>query len=159
MLKAWLKSSEISRKRTCEPVEQVVVAAVAVHHASSSATSSKSRLSALSELSKISLTDARPARGVALEPFHIKSSPRLPRILFIDCSPSTKRKDSAMLLLPEPLGPTTEVMAEPNSSWVFFAKDFKPRQFDRLEPHSSEYIKKILSTTQLLALGRCLYTI
>src|SRR3989344_9478063 len=93
-------------------------------------TSSKSRLSArrppAGGLSKASLTPARPARGEEPEPFHIKSSPRLPRMLFIDCSPSTKRKDSATLLLPEPLGPTIAVMAVANSKEVFLAKDLNP---------------------------------
>src|SRR3989338_7489921 len=88
--------------------------------------SSKSRLRARSELSKTSLTPARPALGEEPEPFHIKSSPRLPRILFIDCSPSTKRNDSATLLLPEPLGPTIAVMAVANSKEVFLAKDLNP---------------------------------
>src|SRR3989338_7937195 len=88
--------------------------------------SSKSRLSARSALSKTSLTPARPARGDVEEPFHIKSSPRLPRMLFIDCTPSTKRKDSATLDLPEPLGPTIAVMAVANSKEVFLAKDLNP---------------------------------
>src|SRR3990167_8817648 len=88
--------------------------------------SSKSRLRARSELLKTSLTPARPARGDVEEPFHIKSSPRLPRMLFIDCSPSTKRKDSATLDLPEPLGPTIAVMAVANSKEVFLAKDLNP---------------------------------
>src|SRR3989344_201365 len=88
--------------------------------------SSKSRLSVRSELSKTSLTPARPARGDVEEPFHIKSSPRLPRMLFIDCSPSTKRKDSATLDLREPLGPTMAVIAVANSKEVFLAKDLNP---------------------------------
>src|SRR3989338_7977326 len=89
-------------------------------------TSSKSRLSARSALSNTSLTPARPPRGELPEPFHIRSSPRLPRMLLMDCSPGTKRKDSATVGLPAPLGPTMAVILEPNWSAVFLAKDLNP---------------------------------
>src|SRR3989344_9113620 len=74
----------------------------------------------------MSLAPARPALGEVLEPFQMRSSPRLPRMLFIDCSPSTNRNASAILLLPEPFGPTIAVIAVANCSGVFFANDLKP---------------------------------
>src|SRR3990167_1602707 len=77
-------------------------------------------------LSKITLTAALLARGSQVAPFQIKSSPRLPRILLIDCSPSTKRKASAILDLPEPFGPTTADIDELNSKVFFLAKDLNP---------------------------------
>jgi hypothetical protein len=45
---------------------------------------------------------------------------------FTDCSPSTKRNDSATLLLPDPLGPTIAVIGAENSSSLFLANDLKP---------------------------------
>ena len=78
------------------------------------------------ELSKTTLTDALLERGSFVEPFQIKSSPRFPRMLFIDCSPSTKRNASATLDLPEPFGPTIADTEESNSKEFFFAKDLNP---------------------------------
>src|SRR3989344_5116054 len=89
-------------------------------------TSEKSRSKIFFVLSKVTLTDARPARGKSAEPFQIKSSPRLPRILLTDCSPRTKRKSSATFDLPEPFGPTMTEMGESNSKIFFFAKDLNP---------------------------------
>ena len=75
----------------------------------------------------MTLTEAPLARGSLVAPFQIKSSPRLPRILLIDCSPSTKRKASAILDLPEPFGPTTADIDELNSKVFFLAKDLNPK--------------------------------
>src|SRR3990167_8979890 len=86
-------------------------------------TSGKSISNTLSSLLKITLTFARPARGESVEPFQIKSSPRLPRMLLIDCSPRTNLKASATFDLPEPFGPTIAEMGELNSKTFFFAKD------------------------------------
>src|SRR3990167_10140314 len=77
-------------------------------------------------LSKITLTAALLARGSLVAPFQIKSSPRLPRILLIDCSPKTKRKASATLDFPEPLGPTMADTGASNSKRLFLAKDLNP---------------------------------
>src|SRR3989338_6907080 len=80
----------------------------------------------LSVLSKITLTEALFERGSEAAPFQIKSSPRLQRILLIDCSPSTKRNASATLDLPDPFGPTMAEIGESNSKTFFFAKDLNP---------------------------------
>ena len=89
-------------------------------------TSGKSMSKIFLALSKITLTAALLARGSLVAPFQIKSSPRLPRILLIDCSPSTKRKASATFDLPEPFGPTIAEIGESNSKVFFLAKDLNP---------------------------------
>ncbi len=50
----------------------------------------------------------------------------LPRRLLALCSPSTHLMASTMLLLPEPLGPTTTVMPGGKSNRVLSAKLLKP---------------------------------
>src|SRR3989344_7398086 len=98
------------------------------------ATSSKSTLNTRLEscpepvegLSNTSVTLARLPRATDLEPFQIKSSPRLPRSDFMDCSPSTQRSASATFDLPEPFGPTIAVMGTSKEKRVFLAKLLKP---------------------------------
>src|SRR3990167_1508503 len=65
-------------------------------------------------------------RGLLGEPPQIISSPRLPRMLFIDCSPRTKRNPSATLLFPLPFGPTIAAIGEVKTSCVFLPKDLNP---------------------------------
>src|SRR3989344_5169473 len=92
----------------------------------STITSEKSISRRRFELSKINFTLARFCRGSAGVPPQIMSSPFLPRIDFIDCSPRTKRNPSATLLLPLPFGPTIEAMAEVKTSCVFLPNDLNP---------------------------------
>src|SRR3989344_4737132 len=80
----------------------------------------------LRELSKTNLTAARLALGSVAAPFHIRSSPRFPRMLLIDCSPRTKRNASATFDFPDPFGPTIAEIGELNSKPFFFAKDLNP---------------------------------
>ena len=80
----------------------------------------------LSALSKTSTTDALFNLPELPAPLKIRSSPRLPRKLFMLCSPTTQRKASATLLLPEPFGPTIAVIGASNSSEVFLAKLLNP---------------------------------
>src|SRR3989338_841416 len=106
-------------------------------------TSSKSTLKKRRLLSKIIFTEARAKRGASGEPFQIKSSVRLPRMDFTDCSPKTKRKASAMFDFPLPLGPTTAVIGVLNSRAVFLAKDLKPvssRDFRYMTVFVSEFL-------------------
>src|SRR3989344_415158 len=77
-------------------------------------------------LSKTNFTLARFCRGKAGVPPQIISSPFLPRIDFIDCSPRTKRNPSATLDLPEPFGPTIAAMGDVKTSSVFLPNDLKP---------------------------------
>lgn len=77
-------------------------------------------------LSNNSFTDALFDRPISAEPFQIKSSVRFPRMDLMDCSPSTKRNASAMLLFPLPFGPTIAVIGVLNWSAVLFANDLNP---------------------------------
>src|ERR1700760_638889 len=51
-----------------------------------------------------------------------------PRSAFAPCSPSTHAIASTTLLLPEPLGPTTQVRPGSRASVVVPAKDLNPRR-------------------------------
>src|SRR3989344_3258770 len=92
----------------------------------STTTSLKSRSRSRLELSNTTFIPARFMRGSAGEPPQMRSSPFFERMDFIDCSPKTKRKASATLDLPDPLGPTIAAMGEAKRSSVFFPKDLKP---------------------------------
>src|SRR3954453_3637510 len=91
--------------------------------------------SAPSELSMVRVTSARPSGGRPAAPFgpddpplpaKITSSILPPRNAFAPCSPSTQAMASTTLDLPEPLGPTTQVMPGSRRSVVVDAKDLKP---------------------------------
>src|SRR3989344_4113436 len=99
-------------------------------------TSSKSILKTRFLLLKIMATLPRLRRAIVFEPFQIRSSPFLLRSDFIDCSPRTKRTDSAMLDLPEPFGPTIAVMEALNLKWLSRANDLNP---DNVSSLSIEY--------------------
>ena len=60
------------------------------------------------------------------EPAKIISGILPPRKLLTDCSPNTQRMASVILLLPEPLGPTTAVTLFSKSITVRSAKDLNP---------------------------------
>src|SRR3989344_606824 len=112
----------------------------------STVTSLKSRSRSRLELSKTTFTPARFMRGSAGEPPQMRSSPFFERMDFIDCSPKTKRNASATLDLPEPLGPTTPTMGEPNTSSVFLPKDLNPEssmdlRLRNIEPYCSKSIR------------------
>src|SRR3989338_9019125 len=92
----------------------------------STTTSLKSISSRRVKLSKVTLTPARLARASPGEPPQIRSSPFLERMLFIDCSPSTKRNASATFDLPEPFGPTMDEMRDWKTSSVFLPNDLNP---------------------------------
>ena len=82
--------------------------------------------SAPSELSMVSSTSARPSGGRPDVPAKMTSSILPPRSDLAPCSPITQASASTTLDLPEPLGPTTQVI--PGSSWsvVEEAKDLNP---------------------------------
>src|SRR3954469_10289178 len=89
-------------------------------------TSEYSMGSAPSALSMVSATSARPSGGRPDVPAKMTSSILPPRSDLAPCSPMTHARASTTLDLPEPLGPTTQVM--PGSSWsvVEEAKDLNP---------------------------------
>ena len=89
-------------------------------------TSAYSIGSAPSVLSIVSVTSARPSGGRPGVPAKMTSSILPPRSALAPCSPSTQAMASTTLLLPEPLGPTTQVMPGSKRRVVGDAKDLKP---------------------------------
>ena len=83
------------------------------------------------KLSNTMTTAARFALGTVWEPPQMRSSARLPRILFIDCSPSAKRNASATFDLPEPFG-TTIAVVELESQDRLLGERFKSDYFKPL---------------------------
>ncbi len=83
--------------------------------------------SAPSVLSMVSATSARPSGGRPEVPAKMTSSILPPRSDLAPCSPITQARASTTLDLPEPLGPTTQVMPGSSCSVVAEAKDLNPR--------------------------------
>src|SRR6201987_1399005 len=81
-----------------------------------------------SVLSMVSVTSARPSGGREVVPANTTSSILPPRSDLAPCSPMTQLRASTTLDLPEPLGPTTQVMPGSNFSVVADAKDLNPRR-------------------------------
>ncbi len=130
-------SSCTSRRRTFESFIAYSLAP-SRNTARSIATSSKSSFGKMRRvLSNTMVTAARLARGAMLEPDQMRSSLRFPRMDFIDCSPSAKRKASATFDFPEPFGPTTDVTDDEKSSTVFRANDLNPAISNRFSIRKS----------------------
>src|SRR6266566_3991037 len=79
-------------------------------------------------LSMVSVTSARPSGGREVVPAKTTSSILPPRSDLAPCSPITQESASTMLDLPEPFGPTTQVMPCSRRSEVAEANDLKPRR-------------------------------
>src|SRR5690348_3839488 len=82
--------------------------------------------SAPSLLSMVSVTSARPSGGREVVPAKTTSSILPPRSDLAPCSPMTQERASTTLDLPDPFGPTTQVMPGSRRSVVAEAKDLKP---------------------------------
>src|SRR5665213_745367 len=80
-----------------------------------------------SVLSIVSDTSARPSGGRPAVPAKMTSSILPPRKLLGPCSPMTHARASTTLDLPEPLGPTTQVMPGSRRRVVAEANDLNPR--------------------------------
>src|SRR5690349_9344827 len=91
-------------------------------------TSAYSIGSAPSELSIVSTTSARPSGARPEVPAKMTSSILPPRSVLAPCSPITQLSASTTLDLPDPLGPTTQVMPGSKLRVVADAKDLKPRK-------------------------------
>ena len=89
-------------------------------------TSEYSMGSAPSELSMVSCTSARPNGARFDVPAKMTSSIFPPRRLLAPCSPITQLRASTTLDLPDPLGPTMQVMPGSKSRVVAEAKDLNP---------------------------------
>ena len=75
----------------------------------------------------VSSTSARPSGARPEVPAKMTSSILPPRSDLAPCSPITQLRASTTLDLPEPLGPTTQVMPGSKLSVVADAKDLNPR--------------------------------
>src|SRR5260370_40702961 len=84
--------------------------------------------SAPSVLSMVRVTSARPSGGREAVPAKTTSSILPPRRRLARCSPITQAKASTMFDLPDPFGPTTQVIPDSNRSDVAEAKDLNPRR-------------------------------
>src|ERR1700709_183442 len=82
--------------------------------------------SAPSELSMVRSTWARPSGPFVAVPAKMTSSILPPRSVLAPCSPITQERASTTLDLPEPLGPTTQVIPGSKRRVVGDAKDLKP---------------------------------
>src|SRR3979490_2750128 len=82
--------------------------------------------SAPSALSMVRMTSARPRGGRLGVPAKPTSSILPPRSDLAPCSPITQARASTTLDLPEPLGPTMQVMPGSRRIVVAEAKDLKP---------------------------------
>src|ERR1035438_7766091 len=71
-------------------------------------------------------TSARPSGARREVPAKMTSSILPPRRLLAPCSPMTQARASATLDLPEPFGPTTQVIPGSSRSEVTDANDLKP---------------------------------
>src|SRR5246127_6007321 len=78
-------------------------------------------------LSIVRVTSARPSGGREVVPAKTTSSILPPRRDLAPCSPITQDRASTTLDLPEPFGPTTQVMPGSRRSVVAEANDLKPR--------------------------------
>src|SRR5690242_4950556 len=76
----------------------------------------------------VSVTSARPSGGREVVPAKTTSSILPPRSDLAPCSPMTQERASTTLDLPEPFGPTTQVMPGSRRSVVAEAKDLRPRR-------------------------------
>ena len=74
----------------------------------------------------VTVTSARPSGGRDDVPAKMTSSILPPRSVLAPCSPITQVSASTTLDLPEPLGPTTQVMPGSKRRVVGEAKDLKP---------------------------------
>src|SRR3954467_10140351 len=79
-----------------------------------------------SVLSIVRVTSARPSGARPAVPAKITSSILPPRSALAPCSPSTQAIASTTLDLPDPLGPTTQVIPGSSFMVVADAKDLKP---------------------------------
>ena len=83
-------------------------------------------LSAPSALSMVTETSARPRGARPLVPAKMTSSIFPPRRDFAPCSPITHVRASTTFDLPDPFGPTTQVIPGSRRKVVAEAKDLKP---------------------------------
>src|SRR5882724_9171411 len=82
-----------------------------------------------------------------------------PRNAFALCSPSTQRIESAMLDLPQPLGPTTAVTPRSKRNVVGSAKDLKPCSLSALRYMKTEELSAAFLRRQTEKVHSCSHPI
>ena len=97
----------------------------------------------------VSVTSARPSGGRQEVPAKMTSSILPPRSDLALCSPMTQARASTTLDLPEPLGPTTQVIPGSKRRAVAEAKDLNPRRvrvfrYNERTPFSLDGLRKRL---------------
>src|SRR5215471_10183928 len=90
-------------------------------------------------------TSARPRGARVLVPAKTTSSILPPRRDFAPCSPITQDRASTMLDLPDPFGPTTQVMPGSSRSVVAEANDLNPRSV-RVFRYTCPHLPRICRT-------------
>src|SRR5260221_1706485 len=114
----------------------------------------------------VRVTSARPSGGRAEVPAKTTSSILPPRSGLTPCSPITQENASTTFDLPDPFGPTTQVIPRSNRSEVAEANDLNPRRVRafrytrRLSSsglRSSAPYRAPASVPWILAAGRTIY--
>src|SRR5215813_754088 len=105
-----------------------------------------------SVLSMVSVTSARPSGGREVVPAKTTSSILPPRSDLAPCSPMTQDRASTMLDLPDPFGPTTQVMPGSRRSVVAEANDLKPRNV-RVFRYTCPHLPRIRRTERAARAG------
>src|SRR5262249_12330991 len=87
----------------------------------------------------VKVTSAIPVGFRSQGQLKIRSSILQPLKTLVDSSPNNHDMASAMLLLPQPFGPTTQVIPSPNKTVVRSANDLNPliSSFSNLNIHCS----------------------
>src|SRR5665213_2123253 len=103
--------------------------------------------------SNTSVTSHMPKGPRESEPAKMTSSILPPRRCFADCSPMHQRIASTMFDLPQPFGPTTEVMGWLNCSTVRSQNDLNPEISSRLifihQPRGEECPVRMYSAVKI----------
>src|SRR6185437_16079699 len=107
----------------------------------------------------VSDTSARPSAGRPAVPAKTTSSILPPRSCLAPCCPITQVKASTTFDLPDPLGPTTQVMPGSNRKVVAEANDLNPRRvrvfkYTPVSPHQfarARFHRTLPCTRQLIA--------
>ncbi|CRH91440.1 Uncharacterised protein [Chlamydia trachomatis] len=121
-------------------------------------TSEKSIGSAPSVLSMVRLTSARPNAGREAVPAKMTSAIFPPRKFFAPCSPITHVSASTTFDLPEPFGPTTQLIPGSKRSVVDVAKLLKPRRVRVFKYTDSVYAKNCLRCEQAACILHVFYS-
>ena len=91
----------------------------------------------------VSVTSARPSGARPVVPAKMTSCILPPRNAFAPCSPITQVSASTTFDLPDPFGPTTQVMPGSNRRVVADAKDLNPFNVRLFKCNSTTFLRSI----------------